>query len=112
METMKIILENKNRTFNDDFYGQISGAAMGTIFPPTYATSTMGYFEVHFYNIFELKWGNEFQKFIIEYQSHFFHFIHSFTYFISSPNKVQVMIFLNKETVKNPMIISNNYIIT
>ena len=49
LESIKIILENNNCTFNDEFYRQISGTAMGTIFAPTYATLTMGYFEVHFY---------------------------------------------------------------
>ena len=44
---------------------------MGTIFAPTYATLTMGYFEVHFYNICELKWGKEFQEFILENWSRF-----------------------------------------
>ena len=55
---MKIILENNNCTFNDDLHRQISRIAMDTIFAPTYATLTMGYFEVHFY-ICELKWGKE-----------------------------------------------------
>ena len=32
---MKIILENNNCTFNDDFYRQISETAMNTIFAPT-----------------------------------------------------------------------------
>ena len=68
---MKIILENNNCTFNDEFYRQISRASMGPVFAPTYATLTMGYFEVHFYNICELKWGKEFQEFIIEYWSGF-----------------------------------------
>ena len=71
LESIKIILENNNCTFNDEFYRQISGAAMGTIFAPTYATLTMGYFEIHFYNICELKWGKEFQEFILENWSHF-----------------------------------------
>ena len=55
LESIKIILENNNCAFNDEFYRQISGTAMGTIFAPTYATLTMRYFEVHFYNICELK---------------------------------------------------------
>ena len=54
MESVKIILENNNCTLNDEFYRQISGTAMGTIFAPTYATLTMRYFKVHFY-ICELK---------------------------------------------------------
>ena len=44
---------------------------MIAIFAPTYATLTMGYFEVHFYNIFELKWGKEFQESIVENWSRF-----------------------------------------
>ena len=51
LESIKIILENNNCTFNDEFYRQISGTAMGTMFATTYATLTMGYSEVHFYNI-------------------------------------------------------------
>ena len=34
---------------------------MGTSFAPTYATLTIGYFEVH---ICKLKWGKEFQEFV------------------------------------------------
>ena len=62
----KIIPENNNGTFNDDFYGQISGRATNTIFTPTYPILTMGYFDVYFYNIFELKWGKEIKEFILE----------------------------------------------
>ena len=35
LKSIKIILENNNRTFNDDFYRQISETAMNTIFVPT-----------------------------------------------------------------------------
>ena len=71
LESIKMILENNNCTFNDEFYRQTSVTAMGTIFIPTYATLAMGYFEVHFYNICELKWGKEFQEFILENWSRF-----------------------------------------
>ena len=58
MAYLKYILSRPcNCTFNDEFYRQISGTAVGSIFTPTYATLTMGYFEVHFYNICGLKWG-------------------------------------------------------
>ena len=62
MESIKAILENNNCSFNDEFYRQISGTAMGTIFATTYATLTMGYSEVHFYNICEIKWGKNFKN--------------------------------------------------
>ena len=67
-----MILENNKCTFNDEFYRQISGTAMGTIFAWTYVTLTMGYFEVHFYNNCELKWGKEFQEFILGNWNRFF----------------------------------------
>ena len=34
--------------FIDEFYNQINGTAMGTIFTPTYAALSMGYFEIKF----------------------------------------------------------------
>ena len=55
LESIKIRLE-KNCTFNDEFYRQIRGTAMGTIFAPIHATLAKGYIEVHFYNICEPKW--------------------------------------------------------
>ena len=55
----KIILENNNCTFNDEFYRYISAIdTLITIFAPAYATLTMGYFEFHFY-ICELKRGKK-----------------------------------------------------
>ena len=44
---------------------------MSTIFAPTYATLTMGYSEVHFYNNYKLKWGKEFQELIFKHWSRF-----------------------------------------
>ena len=71
LESARIISENNSCTFNDEFYRQISGTAIGTIFSPTYATLPIGYFEVHFYNNCKLKWGKEFQEFILENWSRF-----------------------------------------
>ena len=44
LECAKFILQNNNMKFNNEFYNQIKGTAMGTIFAPTYATLSMGYF--------------------------------------------------------------------
>ena len=38
LEYAKFILQNNNMKFNTEFYNQIKGKAMGTIFVPTYAT--------------------------------------------------------------------------
>ena len=55
MENIKTILEYNNCIFNNESYRQNSGTAMGIIFAPTYATLTIGYLEVQFYNTGELK---------------------------------------------------------
>ena len=43
--------------FNNEFYNQIKGTAMGIIFTPTYATLSMGYFEIQFYSVYTFKYG-------------------------------------------------------
>ena len=50
LECAKFILENNNMKFNNAFYNQIKGTAMGKIFVPTYATLSMGYFEINLYS--------------------------------------------------------------
>ena len=45
LEATKFILENNTFQFNDKYYFQISGTAMGTKMAPTYATLTMGFLE-------------------------------------------------------------------
>ena len=51
LETENFILKNNTLTFDSDFYLQIKGTAMGTIFAPTYANLTMGYYEIKVYSI-------------------------------------------------------------
>ena len=43
--------------FNNAFYNQIKGTAMGTIFAPTHATLLMGYFQIKLYSACTLKYG-------------------------------------------------------
>ena len=52
----KFILQNNNLKFNNKFYNQIKGTAMGTIFAPTYGISSMGYFEIKLYSICTFKY--------------------------------------------------------
>ena len=44
LESARLIPEHSK--FNDEFFVQINGTAMGTIFAPTYATLRVGYFEL------------------------------------------------------------------
>ena len=46
LESVKFILENNNLNFDNEYFNQIKGTAMGTIFAPTYANLTMEFFEL------------------------------------------------------------------
>ena len=58
LECAKFILQNNNMKFNNEFYNQIKGTAMGTIFAPTYATLSMGYFEIKLHSVCTFNMGN------------------------------------------------------
>ena len=51
LESARLILKKNNCKFNDEFCVKLNGPAMGTIFAPTYAMLSMGYFELTFYRI-------------------------------------------------------------
>ena len=52
--------------FNNEVYNQIKGTAMGTIFAPTYATLSMGYFEIKLYSVCTFKYGQLLAEYIKE----------------------------------------------
>ena len=66
MESVQFILKNNNFKFNDELFLQLIGTAMGTDMAPTYATFTMGYNELEFYEICQINWGRAFRKYIEE----------------------------------------------
>ena len=53
LEGIKGILENNNFVFDDMYYNQIRGTAMGTKFAPTYATLVLAYLEEKLYTQLE-----------------------------------------------------------
>ena len=65
-EAASFILSNNSMTFDEMFYLQIQGTAMGTIFAPTYATLSMGFHEIELYviirNKFTLPVSNYFEQ--------------------------------------------------
>ena len=71
LECAKRILQNNNVKFNNEFYNQFKGTAMGTIFAPTYATLLMGYFEIKLYSVFTFKYGELLAEYIKENWNHF-----------------------------------------
>ena len=57
LEAASFILSNNSMTFDEMFYLQIQGTAMGTIFAPTYATLSMGFHEIELYVIIRNKFA-------------------------------------------------------
>ena len=57
LECANFLLQNNNMKFDDEFYNQIKGTAMRTIFAPTYATLSMVYFEIKIYSVCTFKYG-------------------------------------------------------
>ena len=66
LECGKFILQSKNMKFTNEFYNQIKGTAMVTIFAPTYATLSMRYFEIKVYSVCSFKCGELLAKYIKE----------------------------------------------
>ena len=52
--------------FNNEFYNQIVGTVMGTIFAPTYATLSMRYFEIKLYSVCTFKYEDLLAEYIKE----------------------------------------------
>ena len=59
LESVKLILENNNLNFNNEYFNQIKGTAMDTMFAPAYANLTMRFFELTFYDLCKEKIGED-----------------------------------------------------
>ena len=53
------------------FYNQIKGMAIGTILALTYANLTMGFFELRFYDICQINFGDEVQTLYTKFEQIF-----------------------------------------
>ena len=71
LESVKFILENNNLNFDNEYFNQIKGTSMRTIFAPTYANLTMGFLELTFYDLCKDKFGEDLGNFIFENWSRF-----------------------------------------
>ena len=70
-ESVEFILEDYNLKFDNNFFNQIKGTAMGIIFAPTYANVIMGFFELTVYDLCRNKFGEDLGHFILENWSRF-----------------------------------------
>ena len=63
-DSIKFILENNTFHFNDNYYLQVKGTAMGTKMAPTYANLVLAYLEENLYSKVNETKGTEFMEFI------------------------------------------------
>jgi hypothetical protein len=65
LQAIDFILKNNYFSFEDDFYLQISGTAMGTKMAPTYACLVMGYLETKMYSKIKEVYPNDVYEHIL-----------------------------------------------
>ena len=66
LEGIKLILENNYFCFNNEFYLQVKGTAMGTKVAPIYATLVLAYLEEQLYLRLERDFNHQFSQYIEE----------------------------------------------
>ena len=64
MEGIKLILENNGFCFNDTYFLQTKGTAMGTKFAPIYATLVLTYLEETMYIQSEIEFDSDFRTYL------------------------------------------------
>ena len=64
IEAIKIVLENNTFFFNDQYFIQTNGTAMGTKMAPTYANLVLAYLEEQLYEKYQKKTNKTFADFI------------------------------------------------
>ena len=72
LEGIKFILENNYFCFNNTYFLQIKGTAMGTKFAPIYATLVLAYLEEKLYTKLEQEFDLDFKQYV---QEHFKRFL-------------------------------------
>ena len=66
LEYAQFILQNNNMKFNNEYYNQVKGTAMASVFAPTYGTLSMRYFEIKLYSVCTFKYGELLAEYIKE----------------------------------------------
>ncbi|XP_062604091.1 uncharacterized protein LOC134265884, partial [Saccostrea cucullata] len=64
LEATELVLKNNVFTFNDKYFHQVKGTAMGTKMAPTYATLTLGYLEEALYEKANEQFDAEFCEYL------------------------------------------------
>ena len=66
LESNDFILKNNTCVFDNEYFLQLQGTAMGTVFAPTYANLSMGYHEIKLYDLIELNYNLDIRQYFVE----------------------------------------------
>ena len=66
LESIDFILKNNTCVFDNEYFLQLQGTAMGTVFAPTYANLSMGYHEIKLYDLIELNYSVDIRQYFVE----------------------------------------------
>ena len=66
LESIDFILKNNTCVFDSEYFLQLQGTAMGTVFAPTYVKLSMGYHEIKLYDLIELNCNVDIRQYFVE----------------------------------------------
>ena len=66
LESIDFILKNNTCVFDNEYFLQLQGTAMGTVFAPAYANLSMGYHEIRLYDLIELNYSVDIRQYFVE----------------------------------------------
>ena len=66
LESVDFIVKNSTYIFDNEYFLQFQGTAVGTVFTPTYANVSMGYHEIKLYHLIELNYNLDIRQYFME----------------------------------------------
>ena len=66
LESIDFILKSNTCVFDNEYFLQLQGTAMGTVFAPTYANLRMSYLEIKLYDLIEFNYNLDIRQYLVE----------------------------------------------
>ena len=66
LESIDFILQNNTCVFDNEYFLQLQGTAMGTVFAPIYANLSMEYHEIKLYDLIELNYNLDIRQYFVK----------------------------------------------
>ena len=66
LESIDFILKNNTCVFDNEYFLQLQGTAMGTVCAPTYANLSMGYHEIKLYDLIKFNYNLDIGQYFVE----------------------------------------------